>query len=277
MSDCGIPIGIQNTAWDVQGGDGIGIYKQMHMKCYSFVQRRSGRFLCLGNGTWKSDLACQVISIDCKDLHDNGQTNSGVYEIYPFGTSSRPVRVYCDMETMDGGWTGIQKRVDGSLSFDRTWTEYKKGFGDPDQDVWIGNDVIHLLTKGKNSSLYVSITLVDGSRLYALYDQFSVSNEEDKYRLFLAGFFEGSLGDSMLNTGDPSHDLSGMYFSTPERDNDRFTRGSCASICKGGWWFNNCYAAFLNGVMSGFWTSPWTPTVRVGSSVKETIMMTKRH
>ncbi|XP_061170836.1 fibroleukin-like [Saccostrea echinata] len=134
------------------------------------------------------------LPIDCKDLLQKGHTTSGVYELYPYDTSSRPVRAYCDMETMDGGWTAIQKRVNGSVSFYRTWAEYKNGFGDPEQDFWIGNDVIHQLTKGNDSSLYVSITLVNGRRLYEFYDQFLVSCEMENYQLSLAGNASGTLG-----------------------------------------------------------------------------------
>ncbi|XP_061165133.1 fibrinogen-like protein 1 [Saccostrea echinata] len=77
------------------------------------------------------------IPTDCKNLRKDGHTNTGVYEIYPYGTITSPVRVYCDMETMDGGWTAIQKRVNESLNFRRNWTEYKNGFGSPEQNVWV--------------------------------------------------------------------------------------------------------------------------------------------
>ncbi|XP_062613111.1 fibroleukin-like [Saccostrea cucullata] len=215
---------------------------------------------------------------DCKGLRENGHTYSGVYEIYPFGTDPRPVRVYCDMITMGGGWTVIQKRVTGSVSFDRTWDDYKNGFGEAGQDFWIGNEVIHQLTKEKTSSLYISITLVNGSKLYELYDQFSVLNEADNYQLFLAGNASGTLGDSILHTGSYYGNLSGMEFSTFDRDNDQWTRGNCASVLKGGWWFNWCCFAFLNGPWipdSWFW--PWYPTVANGTSVCETQMMIRRH
>ncbi|XP_061190521.1 fibroleukin-like [Saccostrea echinata] len=182
------------------------------------------------------------------------------------------------METMDGGWTAIQKRMNGSLSFEKNWDEYKNDFGSPEQDVWIGNDVIHHLTKDGDSSLYISITLVNDNRLYELYDKFSISSEADKYQLFLAGPATGTLGDSMYNTGNSNNDLSGMYFSTPDTDNDRLGGGNCAASHKGGWWFNSCHTTFLNGRWSpGFWQYPWFPTVMYGTSVKETVMMIRRH
>ncbi|XP_062569593.1 fibroleukin-like [Saccostrea cucullata] len=187
--------------------------------------------------SWKyySDSDFVAVPKDCKDLREDNQTSTGVYDIYPYGTLIIPVRVYCDMTTMGGGWTAIQKRVDGSVSFDRTWREYKNDFGSPEQEVWVGNDVIHLLTKGKNSSLFVSITLEDEETFYEMYDRFSVSDETEKYQLFLAGPATGTLEYNLQKTlcltlVTPITTIClGMFFSTPDRDNDGSSDRNCAA------------------------------------------------
>ncbi|XP_062618618.1 fibroleukin-like, partial [Saccostrea cucullata] len=219
-----------------------------------------------------------VRPMDCRSLLADGYTVSCVYKVYPSYNS--PVDVYCDMDIKDGGWTVIQKRVDGSTDFDRTWNEYKEGFGSVHSSYWIGNDIIHQLTKNR-PSLYVSITLTNGTNLFQQYGTFSVNNETDNYRLYLAGPTEGTLGDSMLDTGNPIDlDLSGMNFSTPDRDNDRWSNGNCAAVShtRGGWWFNWCGYAFLNGPWSpAYWYKPWWPTLADGSQITETVMMIKTH
>ncbi|XP_062609262.1 ficolin-1-like [Saccostrea cucullata] len=146
---------------------------------------------------------------DCKDLLENGQTITGVYDIYPYDTLTIPA---------------IQKRIDGSVIFDRNWMDYKNGFGSPEQNVWVG--------------------------------------------------------DAMLDTGSSIYDLSGMYFSTPDRDNDGWGDNNCAAYrtTSGGWWFRSCHSAFLNGPWSpGSWSLPWYPTVQSGASVKGTTLMIRRN
>ncbi|XP_062574475.1 ficolin-1-like [Saccostrea cucullata] len=84
------------------------------------------------------------------------------------------------------------------------------------------------------------------------------------------------IGNRMTNTGLHYIDLHGMYFSTPDRDNDNWSRGRCGNL--GGWWFNICHHAFLNGPWGkDYWKKPWNPPIKNGTSVNETLMMVRRH
>ncbi|PIO64912.1 hypothetical protein TELCIR_13440 [Teladorsagia circumcincta] len=64
---------------------------------------------------------------DCADWYTAGYRDDGEYSIVLNG---EPHKVYCDMNTADGGWVVFQRRVDGNDSFwDHNWNEYRNGFG----------------------------------------------------------------------------------------------------------------------------------------------------
>ena len=39
-----------------------------------------------------------------------------------------------------------QRRYDGSVNFNRSWADYKDGFGSMDGEFWLGNEILHKLT-----------------------------------------------------------------------------------------------------------------------------------
>lgn len=58
----------------------------------------------------------------------------------------------------------------------------------------LGNDAIYQLTKDRNLTLYLSITLMNNTRLYQIYESFSIADETNQYRLHLGGETHGTLG-----------------------------------------------------------------------------------
>ena len=75
----------------------------------------------------------------------------------------------------------------GSVNFDRTWEEYKQGFGDPSGEFWIGNERLHQLTSEGYKELRILVTDSNDVKFYPVYSNFSVGNEASKYALTLAG------------------------------------------------------------------------------------------
>ena len=57
-------------------------------------------------------------------------------------------------------------------NFNRTWDEYKHGFGDHDKEFWLGNDQIHETTKSGEMKLRVELEAWDGRTAWAEYDTF---------------------------------------------------------------------------------------------------------
>ncbi|XP_066523183.1 fibrinogen-like 2a [Hoplias malabaricus] len=180
---------------------------------------------------------------DCSDYNIMEQKKNGVYRVTP-DPRNGSFEVFCEMETYGGGWTVIQHRMNGSVSFNRSWADYKKGFGNLKGEFWLGNDRIHLLTKAKDMVLRIELEDFAGVREYAKYDEFYVANEFLNYRLSLSGY-SGTAGDAMHFGKNFNHDQK--FFTTRDKDNDKYPSGNCAAYYGSGWWFDACMSANLNG------------------------------
>ncbi|GIX98493.1 techylectin-5A [Caerostris extrusa] len=185
-------------------------------------------------------------AMDCEEVLRSGRNKSGVYIIWPKSrvTEEKPLEVYCDMETDGGGWTVIQRRGNFQRPQDyffKDWASYKTGFGDIEKDFWLGNDNIFALSNQRLYSIRFDLKAVDGEKRYAFYDTFWIDDENNKYTLHIQDY-SGDAGDSMI----AQH--NNQKFSTKDQENDNQKDQNCAQLYKGGWWYNTCHHANLNGL-----------------------------
>ncbi|XP_040448517.1 LOW QUALITY PROTEIN: angiopoietin-related protein 4 [Falco naumanni] len=181
-------------------------------------------------------VSMQKLPEDCHQLFLAGQQSSGVFQVQPVG--SQPFKVYCDM-TAEGGWTVIQRRMDGSVDFDQLWDAYRDGFGDLRGDFWLGLDKIHHLVQEGRYNLLIELEDWEGNSQVVQF-VFSLGGESTAYTLNLLGPLSGELENAI-------GDFRQLPFSTRDRDHDLKADTNCAKHLSGGWWFSTCGHANLNG------------------------------
>ncbi|KAG0728594.1 Ficolin-2 [Chionoecetes opilio] len=178
----------------------------------------------------------------CKDLLDSGNTGSGLRLVYPYpGQPHHHVTVFCDHTVDGGGWTVFQRRTNDSIreDFNRTWIEYKLGFGDIEAEFWMGLGLLHVLTSTTLQELRIDLADNEGEERWAKYGVFSVGSDEAKYRLSVERY-SGDAGDAMTYH-------HGQSFSTHDQDNDAHNTANCAERYRGAWWYKDCTQSNLNG------------------------------
>ncbi|XP_038110913.1 ficolin-1 [Culex quinquefasciatus] len=169
-------------------------------------------------------------------------STSGVFRMH-----NPNAQVFCEMDSFNGGWLVIQQRVDRALDFNRSWAEYRDGFGTVDKNgsFWLSLEAVHQITSRGSCELAVEMKDGSGRYQYARYSQFGVAGEDDKYRLTVGGYSDSERAGDML-----SHH-NGMKFSTFDDNNDPGDI-KCAQRF-GGWWFKKCFLCNLNYPDGGTW------------------------
>lgn len=174
---------------------------------------------------------------DCAQIFLNGEMTSGLYTIYVGGEESQPLQVYCDMTTDGGGWLVFLRRQNGKLEFFRNWKNYTAGFGNMNNEFWLGLSNLHKMTSSGHYELRVDLR-DSGESVYAQYDKFTIAEPRTRYKIYV-GAYSGTAGDSMIYH-------QGRPFSTYDNDND-IAVTNCALSYKGAFWYKNCHRVNLMG------------------------------
>lgn len=145
------------------------------------------------------------------------------------------------MESHGGGWTVLQRRGDYGKAqnyFLKPWADYRNGFGDPNEDHWVGLVYWNNLTLSSPQQLLIVMEDWDGNRTEIAVNNFIIGTEFFKFRIIYASI-DGEFGESLPKKG--------TKFSTQDNDNDAW-KNNCASRFKGAWWYSACHNSNLNGL-----------------------------
>jgi len=127
---------------------------------------------------------------------------------------------------------------------------FKSGFGGKSYNYWLGNELLHQLTKDGLYKLRLDIQmLATGQWYWAEYSTFIVDSEATKYTLTVSDY-SGNAGDAMAQHNN-------MKFSTFDSDNDISAAKNCALLRRGGFWWEACGPVHINTSSAGGGTKPF--------------------
>ena len=98
---------------------------------------------------------------------------------------------------------------------------------------------------------------------WAQYEKIEIASAAEKYQLHVYGFNQkstagDSLGRYQIGTiWSTSH--NGSFFSTKDRDNDKYY-GNCAEELTGGWWYDSCQVSHPTGKYMLGYCNKFEPT-----------------
>uniref|UniRef100_A0A182NPJ2 Fibrinogen C-terminal domain-containing protein n=1 Tax=Anopheles dirus TaxID=7168 RepID=A0A182NPJ2_9DIPT len=163
-------------------------------------------------------------------------SHSGVYTVRYNTTMFRVFRDGSLERGFGGNWTVFQRRYDGSVEFNRSWSEYRDGFGDVFGEHWLGLEKLRTMLDTRRHELLVVLEDFGGVIAYARYGNFKIGSEAERYKIKSLGQYSGTAGDAM------EYHLTEKFATYDKADEN-----DCAERFGGGEWFYNCYHARLNG------------------------------
>lgn len=131
-----------------------------------------------------------------------------------FGFNEILENVFCPNEDSPQ-WLIIQNRESHSIDFNRTWFEYRRGFGHihNQTDFWIGNENLHWLTTSYSCRLKIELTDWYNETRIATYEHFRIADQKDGYRIHLSEYRGDIEPMNKIDSTKRTHFLQDDHFS----------------------------------------------------------------
>eukprot|EP00062_Callorhinchus_milii_P006167 gi/632946830/ref/XP_007888752.1/ PREDICTED: LOW QUALITY PROTEIN: fibroleukin-like [Callorhinchus milii] len=166
------------------------------------------------------------------------------------------------MVTDGGGWTVFQRQEDGSVDFNRTWEEYKRGVCSLEREHWLVNEAVHGLTGGGGGggqhALRMALEDWHGVQSHTVYRRFRLAGEQGNYRL--------TVREYRVNAGNRlSYNHVRKPFSMDDQGNNNYAGGNCGSYYGAcllsayleanlnGRYYTGKYSSLTDGIYWGAW------------------------
>ena len=142
-------------------------------------------------------------------------------------------------------WILIQRKAShGTIGFNTNWNNYVNGFGNQNNNYWIGLRKMHNLTTVTPHRVAIDIwfkredhVAADTHRQFT-FDSFAVGDADTNYALYVDGG-DANNTEQLWKFVEDIQESNSTGFSTHDRDNDSEFR-NCANFYNGGWWYNKC-------------------------------------
>lgn len=92
----------------------------------------------------------------------------------------------------------IQRRGNGLVNFNRSWDEYREGFGFPSSEFWLGNEKLSYITNQALYELRMDMTLSSGDSIYTIYKGIRIIDDFGDYKLTVIGAYESNIGENFV-------------------------------------------------------------------------------
>ncbi|XP_046545788.1 ficolin-1-A-like [Haliotis rubra] len=199
---------------------------------------------CKNGGTWTGTICicipgyagqyCGRYIYSCKEGTELGVTGTGFYKVQP-ATSPVAFTVYCNC---NAGTVWVFRRYNPvpswcpGISYNRTWEEYKHGFGDVNCEYFLGLETIYQLNF-YNQYQWNIYNVVEGTPSVAsvYMESTTLTTEATDYQINLLSVFsrDHEWGDDAFDDSDKPR-----RFCTWDKD-----CWGCAKTVGGGWWFKS--------------------------------------